>query len=86
MQLAETLTGVFPGVALDNLHLTARSTCAIMAGIATGLTALWVFIHVVVFVRGKRGASYELLDEQGDDGQGNVMLRPSQGSRESGIA
>lgn len=81
VQVAETAAGVFPGIAIDDLHLSEQATAAFLAGNAAVMTAIWLLVYLWYFKRGDdKKASYEPLDQQelGDLSGNGSLEKPSQ--------
>lgn len=64
--VAETTAGIFPGVAIDDLHLSVQATAAVMAGNAAVMTVIWLLLYLWYVKKGdeKNKGSYEPLDQQ----------------------
>lgn len=49
--MAETISGVFAGVALDDLHLSVRGTSGVMAAVSALMVAVWSLVYCALRVR-----------------------------------
>ena len=63
VQVAETGSGLFPGIALDNLHLTVSGTATIMAVVAAIMRGIWSLLYLLQQRSAQIGA-YAPLEEQ----------------------
>lgn len=65
LQVAEMGSGLFAGVAIDNLHLTVHRTAAIMAAVAAAMTGIWSVQYVIQYRRSQQTV-YERLEHDAE--------------------